>query len=126
VLRAFGAFSVGELTAIGVGPGNFVGREAVAARAGELARDLARAVKEGRRYPATDMDLAFWHFMGNLIKEHKNFMKADHEHWEKLGLYDSFENYVGQARSQVPFAPELHEQWLKSVMARRQAKSGSQ
>ncbi len=126
VLRVFGAFPVGDLTAIGVGPGSFVGREAVVARAGDLARDLARAVKEGRRYPATDMDLAFWHFMGNLIKEHQDFMKADHEHWEKLGLYDSFDKYVGQTRSQVTFSPELHEQWLKSMMARQQAKTESQ
>jgi multimeric flavodoxin WrbA len=122
ILRAFGAFSVGELTAIGVGPGSFLGREAVEARAVDLARDLAQSVKQGRRYPATDVDLAYWHFMGNLIKDHKDFMKADHEHWEKHNLYDSFENYVGQTRSQAAFSPEIYEHWLKSLMARQKAK----
>ncbi|MGA9820539.1 MAG: flavodoxin family protein, partial [Desulfobaccales bacterium] len=34
-LRMFGAFAVGQLTAIAVGPGEFVGREAVAARAAD-------------------------------------------------------------------------------------------
>ncbi len=46
VMRAFGAFPVGKLTAIAVGPGEFLGREAVEARAADLARDLAQAVKE--------------------------------------------------------------------------------
>jgi multimeric flavodoxin WrbA len=103
VMRAFGAFPVGKLTAIAVGPGEFLGREAVEARAADLARDLAHAVKEKRRYPATDQDLIYWHFMSNLIKENRDFMAADYEHWQELGLFKSFEAYVGQTRSrQIP------------------------
>ena len=99
VLRLFGAFPVGKFTAIAVSPGEFLGKEAVEARAADLARDLARAVKEGRRYPVTDQDLRYWHFMSNLIKEHRDFMVADYEHWQELGLFKSFEAYVGQTRS---------------------------
>lgn len=103
VLRAFGAFPVGKFTAIAVGPGEFLGRETVEARAADLARDLARAVKEGRRYPPTDQDLSYWHFMSNLIKENREFMVADYEHWQETGLFKSFEAYVGQTRSrQLP------------------------
>jgi len=101
VIRAFGAFSVGKLTAIAVGPGEFLGKESVAARAADLARDLARALKEGRRYPPTDQDLRFWQFMGNLIKENRDFMVADYEHWQELGLFKSFEAYVGQTRAKA-------------------------
>jgi multimeric flavodoxin WrbA/putative sterol carrier protein len=100
VLRLFGAFPVGKFTAIAVGPGEFLGKEAVEARAADLARDLARAVKEGRRYPPTDQDLRYWHFMGNLIKENREFMVADYDHWQELGLFKSFETYVGQTRSE--------------------------
>ena len=99
VLRLFGAFPVGKFTAIAVGPGEFLGKEAVEARAADLARDLARAVKEGRRYPPTDQDLRYWHFMSNLIKENRDFMVADYDHWQELGLFKSFEAYVGQTRS---------------------------
>jgi multimeric flavodoxin WrbA/putative sterol carrier protein len=99
VMRAFGAFPVGKLTAIAVGPGEFLGREAVEARAADLARDLAQAVKEKRRYPPTDQDMVYWQFMSNLIKENRDFMVADYEHWQELGLFKSFETYVGQTRS---------------------------
>jgi len=115
-LRMFGAFAVGQFTAIAVGPGEFLGREAVAARALDLARDLAVAVKEGRRYPATDRDLDFWHFMSDLTKTYREFMKADYEHWQKLGLYDSFEAYVGQSRTQVPASAEMRAAWIKCLM----------
>ena len=101
VLRLFGAFPVGKFTAIAVGPGEFLGREAVEARAADLARDLARAVKEGRRYPPTDQDLRYWQFMSTLIKENRDFMAADYEHWQELGLFKSFEAYVGQTRSKA-------------------------
>jgi multimeric flavodoxin WrbA/putative sterol carrier protein len=101
VLRLFGAFPVGKFTAIAVGPGEFLGREAVEARAVDLARDLARAVKEGRRYPATDQDLRYWQFMSSLIKENRDVMAADYEHWQELGLFKSFEAYVDQTRSQA-------------------------
>ncbi len=99
VMPAFGAFAVGKFTAIAVGPGEFLGRDAVEARAADLARDLAQAVKEKRRYPATDQDLAYWQFMSNLIKDNRDFMVADYEHWQELGLFKSFEAYVGQSRS---------------------------
>jgi multimeric flavodoxin WrbA/putative sterol carrier protein len=106
VLRTFGAFPVGSLTAIAVGPGEFLGKDAVAARAADLARDLARAVKEGRRYPATDRDLSFWQFMSTLVKENRDFMAADYEHWLERGLFKSFETYVGQTRSRPSPGPE--------------------
>jgi len=101
VLRTFGAYAVGQFTAIAVGPGEFLGREAVAARAADLARDLARAVKQGRRYPATDQDLRYWQFMSSLIKENRESMAADYEHWQEQGLFKSFEAYVGQTRSKT-------------------------
>lgn len=123
LLKVYGAFAVGQLTAIAVGPGEFLGQDAVAARAGDLARDLARAVREGRRYPATDQDLHYWHFMGNLIKEHQDFMKADYEHWQKLGLFDSFETYVGQSRSPGQGSPETRQAWLKALMAKPRGQS---
>jgi multimeric flavodoxin WrbA/putative sterol carrier protein len=109
VMRAFGAFPVGKFTAIAVGPGEFMGREAVEARAADLARDLAQAVKEGRRYPATDQDLGYWLFMSNLIKEHRDFMVADFEHWQEAGLFRGFEAYVGQSRFQ-PATPKRRKQ----------------
>ncbi|MHB9073315.1 MAG: NAD(P)H-dependent oxidoreductase [Desulfobaccales bacterium] len=106
VMRAFGAYAVGKLTAIAVGPGEFLGREAVEARAADLARDLAQAVKEKRRYPPTDEDLVYWQFMSNLVKENRDLMAADYEHWQELGLFKSFEAYVGQTRSrQIPDMP---------------------
>jgi multimeric flavodoxin WrbA/putative sterol carrier protein len=124
LLKVYGAFPVGQFTAIAVGPGQFLGQEAVAARAQDLARDLVRAVREGRRYPATDQDLHFWQFMGHLIKEHQDFMKADLEHWQKLGLFDSFETYVGQRRSPSQGSPEMREAWLKGLMAEQRAQGG--
>ncbi|MFZ2089767.1 MAG: NAD(P)H-dependent oxidoreductase [Desulfobaccales bacterium] len=124
LLKVYGAFAVGQFTAIAVGPGEFLGLDAVAARARDFATDLARAVRERRHYPATDQDLHFWHFMGNLIKEHQDFMKADHEHWQKLDLFDSFETYVGQSRSPGQGSPEMREAWLKGLMAKQ--KGGSQ
>ena len=37
--------------------------------------------------------------MSNLIKENRDFVAADYEHWQELGLFKSFEAYVGQSRS---------------------------
>ena len=108
VMRTFGAFPVGKFTAIALGPGEFLGREAVEARAADLARDLAQAVKEGRRYPPTDQDLRYWLFMGNLIKENRDFMVSDYEHWQEAGLFRSFEAYVGQKRFQPSPAGQAH------------------
>jgi multimeric flavodoxin WrbA/putative sterol carrier protein len=123
VLGVYGAFPVGQLTAIGVGPGAFLGKEAVEARAADLARDLVRAVKEGRRYPPTDLDLDYWNFMGNLIKENREFMKADYAHWQKLGILDSFEAYIGQGRSPGTGSPEMRAAWLKGLMERQKGRA---
>lgn len=122
VLRVFGAFSVGTLTAIAVAPGEFMGKEAVLARAGDLARDLARAIKEKRRYPATDRDLLFYQFMGDLVQKHKDFMKADHKHWQELGLFDGFESYVQQRFTRSSHDPELRKAWIRDMIAREKQK----
>jgi hypothetical protein len=71
VLRLFGAFPVGKFTAIAVSPGEFLGKEAVEARAADLARDLARAVKERPSLSAHGPDLRYWQFMSTLIKENR-------------------------------------------------------
>ena len=119
VMKAFGAYAVGQLTAIAVGPGEFLGREAVEARAADLARDLALAVKEKRRYPPTDQDLVYWQFMSNLIKENRDFMAADYEHWQELGLFKSFEAYVGQTRSRQH--PDMQAPLPKAKMRQKSA-----
>ena len=124
VLKIYGAFPIGQFTAIAVGPGEFLGQDEVVVRAQDLARDLMRAVREGRRYPATDQDLHFWQFMGLLVKKHGELMRADLEHWEKLGLFDSFEHYVGQSFSSPKRSPEMRQAWLKSLMEEQQAKGG--
>lgn len=118
VLRIYGAFAVGRLTAMATSPGDFLGREAVAARAEDLARDLARAVREKRRYPATDMDLRYYQFMGGLVRDHRDsVMKDDHDHWEKLGLMESFEAYIQQKRERPVYDPEMRKAWLREIMA---------
>jgi multimeric flavodoxin WrbA/putative sterol carrier protein len=118
LLRVFGAFSVGRLTALATGPGEFLGRPAVEARARDLARDLAQAVKEKRRYPATDSDLVFYRFMGALVREHReSIMKNDFEHWEKHGLYRDFETYVQQEREKTPFDPGMRKAWIQETIA---------
>jgi multimeric flavodoxin WrbA/putative sterol carrier protein len=127
VLRIFGAFPVGKFTAIAVGPGEFLGRATVEARAADLARDLAQALKEGRRYPPTDQDLAYWQFMSNLVKENRDFMAADYEHWQELGLFKSFETYVGQSRSRPsPGTPDMRETFAKDRLDQTQEGPGAQ
>jgi len=123
LLRVYGAFSVGRLTALSTGPGEFLGKPAVEARARDLALDLARAVKEKRRYPATDSELIFYQFMGALVRDHRDsIMKDDFEHWEKHGLYRSFETYIQQERAKGSYDPEMRKAWLQEVMARRTSK----
>jgi len=116
VMRTFGAFPVGSLSSIAVGPGEFIGKEAVESRAADLARDLVAAVKEGRRYPTTDLDLRFWQFMGYLVSENREFMKSDYEHWQRLGLYDGFEAYVGQSPATPSMDPGVREAWIEEMM----------
>jgi multimeric flavodoxin WrbA/putative sterol carrier protein len=123
VLRPFGAFPVGTFTAIATGIGEFLGKEAVEARAMDVAGDLARAIKEKRRYPVTDEDLRFYLFMGDLVKRYKDtIMKHDHKHWEKHGLYDGFESYVQQKTVEVSFDSKLREAWIKGMIAERKEK----
>jgi len=115
-LRVYGAFSVGALTALSVGLGEFWGKPAVEARAADLARDLAAAIKEKRRWPPTDRDLTFWHFMGGLVKDEREFMANDYAHWQNHNLYDGFENYIRQDRTRVEVARTLRDAWLKEMM----------
>jgi len=123
LLRVYGAFSVGRLTALSTGPGEFLGKSAVEARARDLAADLARAVKEKRRYPATDNDLIFYRFMGALVREHReSIMKDDFAHWEKYGFYSDFESYIQQAKEKVPYDPEIRKAWIQEVAARHRSR----
>jgi multimeric flavodoxin WrbA/putative sterol carrier protein len=123
LLRVYGAFSVGRLTALSTGPGEFLGKSAVEARARDLAVDLARAVKEKRRYPATDSDLIFYQFMGALVRDHRDsIMKDDFAHWEKHGLYSDFESYIQQAKEKVPYDPEIRKAWIQEVAARHRSR----
>ncbi len=118
VMRAYGAFCVGTFTAIAVQPGGFIGQDAVRSRADDLARDLAVAIKEKRRYPATDNDLGFWHFMSSLVKaQGDGVMADDHRYWSEHGLYDSFEAYVGQKASTPARDPEQRRAWIRQMMA---------
>jgi multimeric flavodoxin WrbA/putative sterol carrier protein len=117
VLRTFGAFPVGTLTAMAVQPGGFWGKEAVEARAEDLAHDLARAIKENRRYPATDRDLRYYQFMGNLVQSHRDtVMKHDFHHWQEQGFYEGFKAYIRQAPTQVQHDPAIREAWIKEMI----------
>jgi multimeric flavodoxin WrbA/putative sterol carrier protein len=122
-LRVYGAFSIGALTAIGIGPGQFVGKEAVEARAHDLAWDLGRAIKEKRRFPATDLDLRFYHFMSSLVGSHKDtVMRDDHKHWQEHCLYDGFEAYIQQTTTETPYNKEAREAWIKELIASHKEK----
>jgi multimeric flavodoxin WrbA/putative sterol carrier protein len=123
VLRPFGAFSVGSLTALATGPGGFLGKPAVEQRARDLARDLAVAVKEKRRYPATGNDLVFYQFMSALIASEKDrLMKDDYEHWQKHGLIEGgFPAYVQQDWTQAPRDDAMRQAWIKQMIAEQKA-----
>jgi multimeric flavodoxin WrbA/putative sterol carrier protein len=122
-LRVYGAFSVGTLTAMAAGPGEFVGKEAVEDRARDLARDLERAIREKRRYPATDLDLRFYQFMGNLVHRNKDrVMRDDYRHWQEHGLFDGFEHYIRQQTAPGRYDPELHKAWTRELIAQYKAK----
>ena len=119
MLRVYGAFPVGCLTALATVPGGFIGKDAVAARAADLAGDLARAIREKRRYPATEMDLRYYHFMSALIRENRDsVMKNDYDYWEKIGLNQGFAAYIQQQReTTAPRDPELRTAWMKELTA---------
>ena len=85
MLRIYGAFSLGALVAIATGPGGFLGKEAVESRAQDLARDLARAIKDKRRYPVTGDDFYAYLFMRDLVTREKDFMRDDYQYWQKEG-----------------------------------------
>jgi multimeric flavodoxin WrbA len=122
MLRPYGAFAVGRLTALATSPGEFIGKEAVEAHAADLARDLARAIREKRRYPATESDLRYYQFMGALVRENRDsMMKDDHRHWEAHGLYEGFETYIQQKKETVRYDPEIRRTWLKETIARHKA-----
>jgi multimeric flavodoxin WrbA/putative sterol carrier protein len=123
LLRVYGAFPVGRLTAMATSPGEFLGPEAVEALARDLARDLALAIREKRRYPVTDVDLRFYLFMENLVLRHKDtIMSGDYAHWEKHGLFRDFESYVQQRREKPPYDPEIRRAWIQELIARNRAK----
>lgn len=118
MLRVYGAFPVGCLTALATIPGGFIGKDAIAARAADLAGDLARAISEKRRYPATDVDLRYYHFMSALVRENcGSIMKSDFDHWEKLGLNQGFEAYIQQKReAAAPHDSDARNSWMKELI----------
>jgi multimeric flavodoxin WrbA/putative sterol carrier protein len=127
ILRVYGAYAVGRLTALATAPGDFIGKEAVEARAADLARDLARAIREKRRYPATDMDLRYYQFMSALVRDNRDaMMRDDHAHWEKLGLNQGFEAYVQQERAKPQFDPSVRKAWVKGMMTQHKARRAAQ
>jgi len=127
VLRTFGAFPVGTLTAMAVQPGGFWGKEAVEARAEDLAHDLARAIKENRRYPATDRDLRYYQYMGNLVQSQKDTVtKHDFHHWQEQGLYRGFEAYIRQAPTEIQHDPGIREAWIKEMIEEQKNRKKAQ
>ena len=127
LLRTYGSFPVGTLTAIAVGVGQFLGKEAVESRGADLARDLARAIKEKRRYPATDRDLRYYQFMGSLVRSQKDtVMKHDYKHWEQGGLYEGFEAYIQQTVADAPFDNSMREAWIKEMIEEQKTRKKGQ
>ena len=127
LLRTFGAFPVGALTAMAVQPGGFWGKEAVEARAEDLARDLARAIKENRRYPATDRDLRYYQFMGNLVQSQKDMvMKHDFQYWQEHGFYQGFGAYSQQAPTEIQHDPRIREAWIKEMIDQQKNRKKAQ
>lgn len=125
LLRVYGAFPVGRLTAMATSPGEFVGREAVEAHARNLARDLVQAIREKRRYPASDVDLRFYQFMSSLVQRHKgSIMSHDYAHWETHHLFDDFEAYIQQRREKISYDPEVRKVWVQEMIARHNAARG--
>lgn len=123
MLKVYGAYSVGALTALATAPGEFMGKEDVEARAADLARDLARAVKEKRRYPVTGNDYVYWLFMRELVAANKDgVMRDDFAHWQKHGLYDSFEDYAGRKTHRLSLGDATRQAWIQNMIAERKAR----
>jgi multimeric flavodoxin WrbA/putative sterol carrier protein len=121
MLRIYGAFSLGALIAIGTSPGGFLGKEAVEARAQDLARDLARAIKEKKRYPVTGDDLYAYLFMRDLVTREKDFMQDDYQYWQNAGILDGFEAYAQQRYTQVAYDPEMRKEWIRGLIREENA-----
>jgi putative sterol carrier protein len=122
LLHTYGAFAVGTLTAIATGPGGFLGKAAVEARARDLAMDLARAIKEKRQYPPTDENLSYYLFMRDLITREKDLMQGDYRYWRETGLSNGFEAYVQQEFSRVDYDPETRTEWLREMVKEEKTK----
>ena len=82
----------------------------------EMAREMALAMREKRRYPATDKDLHFFQFIGALAQANPELLKADYDHWASRGLFNDFEKYVGQTRSESNVSLNQLKTWLKGKM----------
>ena len=115
MLRIYGAFSLGAFVAIGTRPGGFLGKEAVEARAQDLAYDLTRAIKAKKRYPVTGDDLSAYLFMRDLVTREKDFMQDDYQYWQKAGFLDGFEAFANQRFTPVSYDPEMRKDWIKSL-----------
>jgi multimeric flavodoxin WrbA len=127
LLRVYGAFSVGTLTAIAILPGHFLGKAAIEARARDLALDLARAIREKREYPVTDEHLSYYLFMRDLVTREKGLMEDDYRHWLETGLIDGFEAYVKQEFTLTDLdTPEMRREWRGEVIREEQAKKKSE
>jgi multimeric flavodoxin WrbA len=127
LLRTFGAFSVGTLTAMATQPAQFLGQAAIEGRAQDLAYDLARAIKENRRYPATDRDLRYYQFMSNLVWGQKDtVMKDDFQHWQDQGFYEGFESYIQQRTTEVAYDATLRDAWIKEMIEEQKQKKKAQ
>ncbi len=125
-LRAYGAFSIGSLTAIAVAPGAFMGIDLVEARAKDMASDLARAIKEKRRYPATENDLFFYLFMKDFVERQKGFMPDDYRHWQEKGLFDGFGAYVDQGFAVPSVDDTPRKEWIRGMISKETGKAKAQ
>lgn len=123
ILRPFGAFSVGSLTAIATSPGGFLGKDLLEARAADLASTFAKAIKEKKRYPATGDDLRFYLFMRDLVTREKDFMAGDYKHWQESGILDGFEAYMKQHFEAPSYDPELRKTWISNVIREERGRS---
>lgn len=121
MLRVYGAFSLGALIAIGTDPGGFLGKEAVEARAQDLARDLARAIREKKRYPVTGADLHAYLFMRDLVTREKDFMRDDYQYWQEKGILDGFEAYAQQRYTRASYDPEMRKEWIRGLIREENA-----
>ncbi len=126
LLGVYGAYSVGTLSALATGPGGFLGKETVQARARDLASDLARAIKEKRRYPATSGELFFYLHMGWLVEANKDTVMADdYRYWQEKGFYQGFDKFVDQQWAPTLGNEETRHAWIQRLIAeRKQRKQG--